>query len=117
MKRLRLSWQKQLGLGLEIPASRYQGCCKYLLKHGESCWTFLRADGRVPLTNNEAERRLRRYVVWRKCSYGVRSHRGEQFRGRILSFIETCKKRGMVCYSTLSQIVDAVISKQQTALP
>ncbi|MDO6528270.1 transposase, partial [Motilimonas sp. 1_MG-2023] len=24
MKRLRLSWQKQLGLGLEIPASRYQ---------------------------------------------------------------------------------------------
>ncbi|MDO6528230.1 hypothetical protein Q4519_21455, partial [Motilimonas sp. 1_MG-2023] len=42
----------------------------------------------------------------------VRSHRGEQFRGRILSFIETCKKRGMACYSTLSQIVDAVISKQ-----
>ncbi|MCE0559411.1 transposase [Motilimonas sp. E26] len=36
----------------------------------------MRADGRVPLTNNEAERRLRRYIVWRRCSYGVRSHRG-----------------------------------------
>ncbi len=112
MQRLRMSWQKLLGQGLGVPASRYQGRCKYLLKHIESCWTFLSQDGKVPLTNNEAERRLRRYVVWRKCSYGVRSHRGELFRQRILTFTETCKKRGMACYSTLSQIVDAVIRQQ-----
>lgn len=46
-------------------------------------------DDEVSLTNNEAERALRGYVLWRKGSYGVWSHRGELFRQRILSLVAT----------------------------
>lgn len=44
-------------------------------------WRFMEND-EIALTNNEAERALRGYVLWRKGSYGVWSHRGEQFRQR-----------------------------------
>ncbi|GKQ68972.1 hypothetical protein KAM344_41370 [Aeromonas caviae] len=40
-------------------------------------WRFMDDDD-IPLTNNEAERTLRGYVLWRKGSYGV--CRGELFR-------------------------------------
>ena len=50
-------------------------------------WRFMEND-EIALTNNEAERALRGYVLWRKGSYGVWSHRGEQFRQRILSLVE-----------------------------
>lgn len=33
-------------------------------------WRFM-SDDDIPLTNNEAERALRGYVLWRKGSYGV----------------------------------------------
>ena len=51
-------------------------------------------DDEIPLTNNEAERTLRGYVLWCKGSYGVCSHRGELFRQRILSLVETAKRQG-----------------------
>ncbi|NAX45507.1 IS66 family transposase, partial [Photobacterium halotolerans] len=37
---------------------------------------------------------------------------GEQFRSRVLSVVETCKKRGMSALDTISDIVTAVIRKQ-----
>ena len=57
------------------------------------CGGFM-TDDEIALTNNEAERALRGYVLWRKGSYGVWSHRGELFRQRILSLVETGKTIG-----------------------
>jgi hypothetical protein len=56
------------------------------------CWVFLKNEG-VPLTNNDAERSLRSYVLWRKGCYGVWSHQGELFRQLILTIVETCGKQ------------------------
>lgn len=58
---------------------RYRGRCEWLIKDDEMLWRFM-IDDDIPLTNNEAERAQRGYVLWRKGSYGVCSHRGELFR-------------------------------------
>lgn len=67
---------------------------------------------RVPLTNNEAERCIRGSVIMRKISFGINLHRGEQFRSRVLSVVETCKKRGLSALDVISDIVTAIIRKQ-----
>ena len=71
MEKLRIAWREQgTGIKTMCHTSRYQNRCKLLLKHDDMCWVFLKHNG-VPLTNNEAERSLRSYVLWRKGSYGV----------------------------------------------
>ena len=74
-------------------SSRYRGRCRFLLQDDDMLRTFLE-DDQVALTNNEAERALRGYVLWRKGSYGVWSQREEQFRQRILSSVETAEPLG-----------------------
>ena len=64
-----------------------------------------------PLTNNEAERCLRGSVMMRKICYGTSSDRGEKFRSRILSVVETCKKRKLSPITVLSKIITAVVGK------
>lgn len=113
MSRLQLSWREGLAQGArDCHTTRYQNRCTLLLKHDEMCWTFL-TDERIPLTNNEAERSLRSYVLWRKGSYGVWSHRGEQFRQRILTIVESCRKLGANPLEWLRAIVRSVIEKTE----
>ena len=64
------------------------------------------------MTNNAAERALRGAVLWRKASFGVWSHRGEQFRSRILSVIETCRMRGLSVMTVVHRIVAAVLARE-----
>ncbi|MGL5523925.1 MAG: IS66 family transposase zinc-finger binding domain-containing protein, partial [Aeromonas veronii] len=77
------------------------------------------AQGRVStmLTNNEAERALRGYVLWRKGSYGVCSHRGELFRQRLLSLVETAKRLGRCPQEWLRTVVRACIEKTDYPIP
>ena len=79
-------------------------------------WRFMNDDD-IPLTNNEAERALRGYVLWRKGSYGVCSHRGELFRQRILSLVETAKRLGRCPQAWLRAIVRACIEKTDYPIP
>ena len=63
------------------------------------------------MTNNAAERVIRGFVIWGKCSYGVRSHRGEYFRQRIMSLVETAKLTGMTPYLWVKTIVKPVLKE------
>ncbi|WP_340619210.1 IS66 family transposase, partial [Xenorhabdus entomophaga] len=72
----------------------YAGRCAYILKHEAGLWVFLHHKN-IPLTNNEAERCLRGGVIMRKICFGTNSYRGEQYRSRLLSVVETCKQRGL----------------------
>jgi transposase len=56
--------------------------------------------------------RLRGSVILRKICFGTSSHRGEQFRSRVLSVVETCKKRGLSALDVISEIVEAVTAKR-----
>ncbi len=47
----------------------------------------------LPLTNNEAERMLRHWVILRKTSHGTRSKQGSMALTLIASVIETCRQR------------------------
>ena len=111
MEKLRIAWREQLELASRrCVTPRYQNRCKLLLKHDDMCWVFLSHDG-VPLTNNEAERSLRSYVLWRKGSYGVWSHRGELFRQRILTIVETCRKQKLNPLKWIRAILAATLNK------
>jgi transposase len=44
--------------------------------------------------NNAAERALRHGVIWRKLSLGTASEAGSRFVERLLSVVETCRRRG-----------------------
>lgn len=79
-------------------------------------WRFM-SDDDIPLTNNEAERALRGYVQWRKGSYGACSHRGELFRQRILSLVETAKRLGRCPQEWLRAIVGVCIEKTDYPIP
>ncbi|MBD1578090.1 transposase, partial [Vibrio sp. S11_S32] len=94
MKRLQKSFDYWLEKGLSIQVQRYRGRCKLLFKHRESLWVFLKNTS-IPLTNNEAERCIRGFVIQRKISYGTTSDAGDKFRSRIHTITETCKKRGL----------------------
>lgn len=56
---------------------------------------------------------MRSYVLWRKGSYGVWSHRGEQFSQRILTIMESCRKLGANPLQWLIAIVRSVIEKTE----
>ena len=49
---------------------------------------------RWPLTNNEAERALRQWVILRQISHGTRTPRGSRHFALLASVIDTCRLRG-----------------------
>lgn len=46
-------------------------------------------------TNNHAERELRRFVLWRKRSFGTQSDRGNRFAERLMTIAHTARKQGL----------------------
>ena len=101
-----------------LPRSRTARQCQHVLNDEALYWTFLR-DGRIPLTNNAAERALRPYVIWRKLSFASQSLRGDQFRPMIQSVIETAKRLNLNTSHLLRELCTAGLQGQPitTRLP
>ena len=87
---------------------RYRERCKLLLKHRESLWIFLKKT-LIPLTNNEAERCIKGFVIQGKISFGTTSDAGDKFRSSIHTLVETCKKRGLSAMSVLRENIKSVV--------
>jgi transposase len=83
-----------------------RGIAKDLLRQWESLWTYVQHEGAVP-TNNEAERALRKAVLWRKGSFGVNSLQGAAFVERILTLAGTTRRRGLGLLEWLTQAIQA----------
>lgn len=112
MQRFKQGMHTLLCLGLEIgPADPTQKArktanqCRRLLTDESMLWTFLQ-DRAIPTTNNEAERAIRPYVIWRKTSFFSQSARGDQFRPVILTLTETCKRLGLGVYGILRKVCE-----------
>jgi len=73
--------------------SKTRNTCSNILKLELSLWTFARVEGVEP-TNNQAERALRRAVMWRRKSFGTQSESGSRFVERILSVVTTLRQQG-----------------------
>lgn len=74
------------------------------LKH--ALWAYLEHEGAVP-TNNEAERTIRKAVLWRKGSFGANSEAGCRFVERILTVTGTAKRQGIDILQWLTQAIHA----------
>tara|TARA_B100000315_G_C14493601_1_gene548817 strand:- start:497 stop:922 length:426 start_codon:yes stop_codon:yes gene_type:complete len=88
---------------------------RLLLREMDSLWVFLE-EKRVEPTNNRAERALRFGVLWRKCSKGTQSAKGNRWVERILSFKETCCLRSKPSFPTLIGLIESCFKEQQSML-
>ncbi|WMN56782.1 transposase [Vibrio fluvialis] len=91
---------------------RYRGRCRNLIADDAMVWRFM-DDANCPLTNNAAERVLRNYILMRKCCYVTRSYRGDLFRERMFSLIETAKLQLVSAYKWLRKIVEHHMLKME----
>ena len=78
-------------------------------------WTFLEQEGVSP-TNNHAERMIRFGVLWRKCSQGTSSDKGNRWVERILTLRQTCRLRSLKTYPILVDAVRCYFKEQEPNL-
>jgi transposase len=82
------------------------GTCRHILGLRAALWTFIDTPGVEP-TNNHAERNLRRFVIWRKISFGTQSVRGSRYVERIMTVAGSCKLQGRNVLDFLTQAIQA----------
>lgn len=64
------------------------------------------AHPHLPLTNNEAERALRHWVILRRITYGTRTPQGSRAFALLASIIDTCRKRQACPWRYLAEVID-----------
>ena len=74
------------------------------LNDWEAFWVVL-VHPCLPLTNNEAERALRHWVIARMISQGTRTEQGTRAFGLLASVIETCRKRKILPWPYLATVI------------
>jgi len=74
------------------------------LNDWEAFWVVLQYPF-LPLTNNEAERALRHWVIARQISQGTRTEQGTRAFGLLASVIETCRKRKILPWPYLAKVI------------
>lgn len=105
MKRLSSRLWRQLQSVLDLrDRERAQRVTKNLLRDFDMMWRFLDNDA-LEITNNLAERQIRKYVIYRKKNLFTWSERGNQFIERMLSLFMTCKGRQQQAFATLQSLI------------
>jgi len=85
--------------------------CKNLEKIRPALWNFAYSKGQIEPTNNLAERDLRKFVIWRKISFGSQSERGSRFMERMISISATCAKQGIDLSEFLIDSTNSFLAK------
>jgi hypothetical protein len=81
-----------------------QALAREFLNDWEAIWIVLEHPY-LPITNNEAERMLRHWVIARRISQGTRTEQGSRAFALLASVIETCRKRGLLPWPYLAQVI------------
>ena len=63
------------------------------------------AHPHLPLTNNEAERALRHWVISRRICYGTQNSQGSRVFALLASVIDTCRKRAVSTWDYLASVI------------
>ena len=74
------------------------------LNDWDAIWAVLDTPN-LPITNNEAERALRHWVIARLLSHGTRTSEGSRVFAILATVIETCRKRGFSPWSYLAAVI------------
>jgi transposase len=104
--------------GAECEESKTSAVCRQILQWEGSLWTYVRTPQAEP-TNNQAERSLRRGVLWRKKSFGTQSEEGTRFVERILTVVTTLRqqKRDVLDFLTTACRNSAGLAQPLCLLP
>jgi hypothetical protein len=74
------------------------------LNDWEAVWIVV-AHPYLPLTNNEAERALRHWVIARLLSQGTRTEQGSRAFALLASIIDTCRRRNLLPWPYLAHVI------------
>lgn len=74
------------------------------LNDWEAVWIVV-AHPYLPLTNNEAERALRHWVIARLLSQGTRTEQGSRAFALLASVIDTCRRRNLLPWPYLAHVI------------
>jgi hypothetical protein len=75
-----------------------------LLNDWDTFWVVL-DEPHLPLTNNDAERALRHWVIARRIGYGTRNGQGSRCVALLASVIDTCRQRNLSPWDFLAEVV------------
>jgi transposase len=100
--------ESHLEAGVRLGIRGVSGSCADILEHRPALWTFVHEPGVEP-TNNHAERALRRFVLWRKASFGSQSDRGCRFAERVMTVAHTLRKQRRHVLAYLTQACQAAL--------
>lgn len=106
MEPVRRDYEQVLKRTVSANLGNISGVCQNIIEHIEALWTFVEYEGVGP-TNNDAERALRCFVLWRRRSYGNRSERGEQFAARIMTISQTARQQSIDVFHYLTDVFKA----------
>jgi transposase len=102
--------EELLRAGAGCGQKKTQRTCENILKQRISLWTFVREPNVEP-TNNDAERPLRRAVLWRRKSFGTQSKNGSCFVERILTAVTTLRQQGRDVLEYLTAVCQAALGQ------
>lgn len=86
--------------------------CAKMLQVFPAFWTFAEHRGIEP-TNNEAERRLRPGVMYRRVSLGTKSEHGSRFVERMLTVVATLRRQKRDVLAFLREACEAQLTGSQ----
>lgn len=92
--------------------TKARALAREMLNDWEAIFQVL-AHPHLPLTNNEAERALRHWVILRSICHGTRTEDGTRILAILISVIETCRIRQQSPWIYLA----AVIRQRRSGLP
>ena len=81
-----------------------------LRKHKKEVLRFL-IDGRIPFTNNEAERDLRMMKLKQKISGGFNTEQGAKIFIKIRAFMSTLRKQDLDIFGTLANAINGTLPR------
>jgi transposase len=94
MRPEQMRWGRALARAADSTDPKTRALARDLIRQWPALWTFVFVDGVEP-TNNDAERAIRLAVLWRKGSFGTWFDEGSLFVTRMLTVIETARRRGV----------------------
>ncbi len=109
---IRFQIEALLAKGAVCEHAKTQRTCHNILEYKEFLWTFVDKIGIDP-TNNLAERLLRRFVIWRKTSFGTQSEAGSRFMERVMSVAGTCQLQKRNVLDFISQAIRAHLNREE----
>ena len=88
---------------------RLSGSCTDILRYRDALWTFLERRDVEP-TNNHAEQELRKFVLWRRRSFGTQSARGNEFAENMMTVAHTARKQQRHVLTLLTECCEAQLA-------